>query len=111
MSFGSAPHSTIWFLFSPFLKARVLSALAAAFWTFFSCDSNRLTRGGMPFAFRTIVLMRLFSCAKFVIASDARLATLAFAAFFALGWYRCKSGINCSIPFLPSIRKELAIRS
>lgn len=55
MSTGSAPQSTIWFLLSSFLNARVRSAPADARCTLRSYASSRDTSGGMPSCSRTCV--------------------------------------------------------
>mmetsp|Transcript_65002 Transcript_65002/g.205352 ORF Transcript_65002/g.205352 Transcript_65002/m.205352 type:complete len:209 (+) Transcript_65002:803-1429(+) len=75
MRAGSAPQSTIWFLLSSFLKARVRRAPAAARCTLRSMQSRRATSGGMPPSARTRLFIPMFSCARLTMASAARRAT------------------------------------
>ena len=68
---GRAPPSTMTFLFSSFLKARVRRAPAAARWTFGSGESSRETRGAIPPSALTRDLMTTFSWERLVMASAA----------------------------------------
>ena len=89
-SIFKAPSSTIWFLFSGFLNANVLKAAAAARCTFTSCTQcSKEINGGIPPSCLTVDLMAWFSCARFVMASAARLATEDVMATGSCGFSFC----------------------